>query len=365
MLSLDRVDSAPMEDDALWSQLCLELEDAGTPITTLREQKDWVISWFKKALLSGALQGGTAHDEPRSPFDDEYRIPTPPVSDAADGGGKEVYEVASPLPGSGRRSPRPVGANFTRSATAPPPRPPRSKAKRWLHRRSNSSALETAAYVGDLETLRSQLGSDTCTDSAHAGKALRAAARCGHTEILELLLGCGTDANSPDSKGQTALHNAAEFSQPLAAQVLLMNHANPEAKAGGDFNRTPLHFAATSSDLATLRILLDFGAEMEAREYWGRTALHLAAAGGHEGAVGALVERGADKEARDDLNRTPLYLAAEKGAEAVVRVLLDLGADRMAKSSSGKTALDRAKSQGQKSIVQLLRQERRSGASTW
>lgn len=380
VLSLDRVDSAPMEDDALWSQLCLELENAGIPITTLREQKDWVISWFKKALLSGALQKETAPDEPRSPFDDKYRIPTPPVSDArrggakevhgvlsdaGDDGGKEVYGVASPLSDSSRRLPRPVGTNFTRSATAPPPRPPKPKAKRWLHRRSNSSKLETAAYAGDLETLRLQLRSGTCTNPAYAEKALRAAARCGHAEVLELLLGWGTDVNSPDSKGQTALHNAVESSQSLAARLLLVNHANPEAKAKGNFNRAPLHYAATGSDLATLRVLLDFGAKMEAREYWGRTALHLAAEGGHEEAVRALVDHGADKEARDDLNRTPLYLAAEKGAEAIVRLLLDLGADRLAKSSSGKTALDRAKSHGQKGIVQLLQQERRLGTRTW
>ena len=58
-----------------------------------------------------------------------------------------------------------------------------------------------------------------------------------------------------------------------------------------------------------------------------RTALLKAVIEGREAVVRVLVELGADINARDREGRTALLHAAIEGHEAVVRVLVELGAD--------------------------------------
>ncbi|KAJ5614152.1 hypothetical protein N7528_007806 [Penicillium herquei] len=72
-------------------------------------------------------------------------------------------------------------------------------------------------------------------------------------------------------------------------------------------------------------------ASMDLKEYSGRTALFLAAQNGHTETVKVLVEYGADLEVPDDLGITPLAAAARSplGTE-VVEYLLDCGADMQA-----------------------------------
>ena len=53
---------------------------------------------------------------------------------------------------------------------------------------------------------------------------------------------------------------------------------------------------------------------------------------GREAMVRLLLEAGADKEAKDDDGLTPLGWAAWIGHEAVVRLLLERGADTEAKN---------------------------------
>ena len=71
-----------------------------------------------------------------------------------------------------------------------------------------------------------------------------------------------------------------------------------------------------------MTVLLERGADIDARGYDGRTPLHLAAVA--EGAsvpfVSMLLERGAAVDARDDDGNTPLHLAAANPAPAMVAV---------------------------------------------
>ena len=90
---------------------------------------------------------------------------------------------------------------------------------------------------------------------------------------------------------------------------------------------TPLHLAAGYAKSALIAVLLDAGADIEAREdYLDRTPIHMAAAfNADAGAVALLVERGADMWARDKYGETILHVAAGHGQRAVVELLLDLG----------------------------------------
>lgn len=59
----------------------------------------------------------------------------------------------------------------------------------------------------------------------------------------------------------------------------------------------------------------------------GFTPLHLASERGHQNVVRLLVEYGADLEQRDSKGLTALNHASIEGREAAVKLLLEMGAD--------------------------------------
>ncbi|KAF2174539.1 ankyrin, partial [Zopfia rhizophila CBS 207.26] len=77
--------------------------------------------------------------------------------------------------------------------------------------------------------------------------------------------------------------------------------------------------------------------ELESKDQYGRTPLLRAAKNGHEAVVRLLVELGADVNARSNDGWMALRWAAENGHEAVVRLLLERGAGVNVKSNNGWT----------------------------
>lgn len=94
---------------------------------------------------------------------------------------------------------------------------------------------------------------------------------------------------------------------------------------------TPLMYAALYGDAAAVKRLLDNGADPNIKNDAGATALTWAI---HDlEKTRLLVEHGADVNARSDDRRTPLMIASgTPGAAAVVKLLLDRGADVNAKA---------------------------------
>jgi ankyrin repeat protein len=105
-------------------------------------------------------------------------------------------------------------------------------------------------------------------------------------------------------------------------------------KAGnlrGPGGTTPLMQAALYGDAASLRLLLDKGADLNLRNDAGATALMWAANDLEKTRL--LLDRGADVNARSEDSRTALLIAAGRfGSRDVVKLLLDHGADIQAKS---------------------------------
>lgn len=116
---------------------------------------------------------------------------------------------------------------------------------------------------------------------------------------------------------------------------------------------TPLMHAAAFGSVEAVRILLDAGAEPNAKDAFGATAL-LWAAGDPEKAR-ILVEHGADVNAQTTRGRTPLiFAAAHAGNLETVRLLLAKGADVKASDSEGSTALLAAAQADDMDSVKLL-----------
>lgn len=119
---------------------------------------------------------------------------------------------------------------------------------------------------------------------------------------------------------------------------------------------TALHLAAFFGYLELATLLLDRGADANARSTNGlnNMPLHAASAGGHTALVALLLERGADANARQEGGWTPLHAAAQAGNREMVEVLLASGADTSARAANNQLPLDLALSRGHGEVAQLL-----------
>ncbi len=152
--------------------------------------------------------------------------------------------------------------------------------------------------------------------------------------------------------GALACGNSSEATRALLQEDFWRNTSVEEVSAklnqGADLHTkgdggglTALHFAAAvSEDPSVIALLLDRGADIEAKDNAGGTPLHQAAAVNEETSITALLlDRGANIDARDSNDATPLHGAASLNQEpSVVALLIERGADITAKHAFGFTA---------------------------
>lgn len=151
------------------------------------------------------------------------------------------------------------------------------------------SLIKWCAYYGDVSAIKYLLLRGESLRSLGENFDLNGAAFHGHWRLSQFLIERGADANRPlDDTGETPLH-AALVSNRLAhhnvAKVLIAAGANPNSatKPGvetGAFMRdcrtkgeTSLHRAAAFASEETIQLLLDAGADVEARDMHGDTPL--------------------------------------------------------------------------------------------
>jgi uncharacterized protein len=102
---------------------------------------------------------------------------------------------------------------------------------------------------------------------------------------------------------------------------------------------TALMRAAAYEYHAVVALLLENGANVEARDSTGDTALLICAARGGDPAIAALLlEKGADIETKNNDGHTALMLAAAYGRPAITALLLERGANIDTKDHAGNTA---------------------------
>ena len=142
--------------------------------------------------------------------------------------------------------------------------------------------------------------------------AIFAAAMQGDHARVEQLLAANRSlisAVSPD--GWTPLHLAAFFGGADAARALLNKGASPSARSTNAMQNLPLHAAAAGRHADLVKLLIEHGSPVDARQHGGWTALHAAALKGYDKVVQFLADHGANLSARDVLGRTALDWAQE------------------------------------------------------
>jgi thiosulfate/3-mercaptopyruvate sulfurtransferase len=109
-----------------------------------------------------------------------------------------------------------------------------------------------------------------------------------------------------------------------------------------DNGTTPLMKASHKGEGSVGRMLIEAGAQLDARNADGNNALWLACVGGHLDIIDMLIDAGIDIDNRNDNGATPLMYAASSGKADVIGRLLAHGADIGPETLDGFTALDLA-----------------------
>ncbi|ERF69382.1 hypothetical protein EPUS_05927 [Endocarpon pusillum Z07020] len=112
--------------------------------------------------------------------------------------------------------------------------------------------------------------------------------------------------------------------------------------------------AAADERLEDVRLLLDRGADINARSKYRVNALEAAIIRNNEQIVKLLLDRGADVNAQGGDYGNSLQAAAYKGSEQIVKLLLDYGADVNVQGGQYGSALHAALYQRSEQIVKLL-----------
>jgi ankyrin repeat protein len=100
----------------------------------------------------------------------------------------------------------------------------------------------------------------------------------GSIETVRLLLDHGADPNVRSPDGDTVLSWMATNDGPRSnrswlAMALLKHGADPDAHRRDNFGRTSLLYAAERGDLELVRVLVRYGADVNARDVIGQTPL--------------------------------------------------------------------------------------------
>jgi ankyrin repeat protein len=180
---------------------------------------------------------------------------------------------------------------------------------------------------GDIITLISRSGS--CSISFAPPASLHAAVKSDDVETVKAFIEAGADLDQPDLWGPPLCIAVRRGSKEIV-EVLLANGADIEGPtAAGAGKLHPLHIVASNPRGASLaRLLLERGAQLEARDGAGRTPLIAAVDADNASVADVLLRAGADPNSPDSLHgNAPLVWAAAEGRLEVARLLLERGVD--------------------------------------
>ena len=197
--------------------------------------------------------------------------------------------------------------------------------------------LMTAARSGNADVVGQLLANgaevDAATEAGAYGEqtALMWAIAQQHAAVVEVLLAHGADVHARSTVFTETIKTTPTYANYGRLCVPRDECYITEVESGGF---TPLLFAARVGHVASARLLVAAGADVNETAPDGASALAVAALSGH-GAVGAfLLDQGADPSAAEG-GYAPLHAAILRRDRTLVEALLSAGADSNARVSAG------------------------------
>jgi uncharacterized protein len=216
---------------------------------------------------------------------------------------------------------------------------------------SSMQMLFSAIEEGRTETVREILSADSTLVNARNESGLSAilsATYRGRNDIARLLLDLGAQLDIFEA--------AATGTQDRLEQLLQQEPGLKESWSNDGW--TPLHLAVFFGRVNIAHFLLSKGVDINAASRTNErvSPLHSALANPNNAAIAQLlIEHGADVNARQAQGYTPLHYAATYGLESIIRALLQRSADKTARNADGKTAFDLAVEKGHTAVAELLK----------
>ena len=164
--------------------------------------------------------------------------------------------------------------------------------------------LHVSAYWGldVLLTLLFEKDIDINSQDSYGATALQIAAKYGHESVVRLLLQKEASINIENNNGETALYWAARNGHKTVGKLLLENGANVLTKDNEGWSA--LDWAVIGGKNDIVKELLKHG--IDTKNDGSNQALYLAAWEGHEDTVQMLLDNGADVNAKDWIWSTAL-----------------------------------------------------------
>ncbi|KPM38335.1 hypothetical protein AK830_g8228 [Neonectria ditissima] len=183
----------------------------------------------------------------------------------------------------------------------------------------------------------------------------------GLVGVVKRLLDTNKDeVDLTNTDGDTALHWAADSGYEAVVRILLET-GQFDVNCKNKHGQTPLSFAVEDGSVTVVKLLLDTGNV----DVDSSMPLFTAARYGNEGIVKLLVDKGADVNAKTSRDQTPLFPAVRWGHTAIVKLLLETGkVDVDLRDKQKQTPLSLATKHRHEAIKKMLLAYKERGGSS-
>lgn len=228
----------------------------------------------------------------------------------------------------------------------------------------NYNALHIAALYAREDIVRSLIGKKGVDVNAPGGAKQQSAVHLvasrqtgTATSILRLLLNStGKEIRlKPDGTGKIPLLLAVEAGNQSMCRELLSVLPMEQLRCITETGDTAVHLAARRKDLDMVKILVDYGANVDSQNGEGQTPLHIASAEGDDLLVKYFYSVRASASITDNQDRTPMHLAAENGHATIIELLADkFRASIFERTKDGSTLMHIASLNGHADCAMML-----------
>jgi hypothetical protein len=195
-------------------------------------------------------------------------------------------------------------------------------------------------------------------------------AKAGHTQLVAPLMNLSKVTRTCihlqpimmnvklGKRGETQLHHCARKGLTTSVKRLLSIRNITVNVKDDEYGVTPLHYAAWKGHVEIAHLLLQNGAEVNAKNRYGETPLHWAAEAAEQDNVDVLhllVENGADLEAQSNGGYRVLHYAAFNANLPFIQELVSrYHVDINARENNGRTALWMARALNHPKVITFL-----------